>query len=286
MAKRESTGVDPFARLAGKAKQLDKLFKTTNPNKETELSEGVYIGLITKIKPRSIGKANEEQHPAVGIECIALCDKDGNRDDIYGKGASGIFVIKETEKQTLGDAFARLIYFFQDSLLLDTKGMSVKTISSDIADIQALLDDSPHLVTITVSLGTNGRKNVNFGSAVTPEQLAETAGIKMKEVSSDFRDSNSSTVKGKAKPQFEDDDEEGEEEDEEEEFDNEDTEDEEEDEEEEEYEEDDEDTEDEEEGEEEDEEEDEEEEEEYTPPPKKLAAKKAVAKKAVAKKKR
>lgn len=286
MAKKESTGVDPFARLAQKAKTLDKLFKTTNPNKETELEEGVYIGLITKIRPRSIGKASEEQSPAIGIETIALCDKDGLKDDIWGKSAGGIFVIKETEKQTIADAFGRFIYFMQDGLLVNTTGMSIASLRSDIDELNKLITATPHLVIITVSMGTNGRKNVNFGNAITPEQLAEIAGVKLKEVKSEFMSVDSTKAGGKVKTKpapVDDDEEEEEEEDEdvelEEEEEEEETEEEEEETEEEE-------SEDEEEETEEEEEEEEEEDEEYTPPPKKTVAKKVEAKKAVAKKKK
>ena len=281
MAKKETTGVDPFARLANKAKNLDKLFKTTNPNKETELDEGTYIGVVTKIRPRTIGKANEEQHPAVGVETIALCDKDGAKEDIWGKAAGGIFVIKETEKQTLGDAFSRFVYFMQDGLLINTTGMSIASLRSDIDELNTLISQTPHLVMMTVSIGTNGRKNVNFSSAVTAEQLAELSGTKLKEVKSEFM---ASSGKKPAAPAPDEEDEEVEEDEDEveDEDDNEEVEDEEEETEEEETEEEDED--------EDEEEEDEEEEEEYTPPPprKKTPAQKQVApaKKAATKKKK
>ena len=277
MAKKETTGVDPFARLASKAKNLDKLFKTTNPNKETELAEGVYVGLVTKIRARSIGKANEEQSPAIGVETIALCDKDGLREDIWGKSAGGIFVIKETEKQTLGDAFGRFVYFMQDGLLVNTTGMSIASLRSDIDELNQLVTKTPHLVIITVSMGTNGRKNVNFGNAVPLEQIQELAGIKSKEIKSEFMGvSGKATSPKQEEPEDEDEDVEEDDEDVEETEDDDDDEETEEDEEE-----------DEEEEEEEELEEEEEEEEEYTPPPKKPAPKQsAPAKKATAKKKK
>lgn len=170
-----AAGKPVFASLMAKASSLDQMFSKTNPNRETTLPDGVYYAVLKRLSGRSIGKANEEQYPAVGLEGHFLSDKEGVQDQIYGQGFSSIFVFKETEKQSLSDAFSRFIFFLQDSLLIDTTGWKIRDLATRIDEINTeLLDKEVVVVQVTVKLGDNGRKNVNVANrAVTAEELEQ-----------------------------------------------------------------------------------------------------------------
>jgi hypothetical protein len=204
---------NPLSSLLGKASKLNKLFKTTNPRARLSLEPGVYAGVILKLEPTKIGKADQEQHPAIRVSVMTLCDKEGDR-EVWGRQFQMLFMFKDSQNQTFEESFGRFVYFCQESLGLDTSEMSIESLANgdDLDEMNKHCAENFPVIQFAVTENDAGQRNANSNGLLSPEGM-ENMGLTMKEIkkqiaspTDDGDDEPKAKKKAKAKSTAEEDD--------------------------------------------------------------------------------
>jgi hypothetical protein len=173
---------NPLSSLLGKASKLNKLFKTTNPRARLSLEPGVYAGVILKLEPTKIGKADQEQHPAIRVSVMTLCDKEGDR-EVWGRQFQMLFMFKDSQNQTFEESFGRFVYFCQESLGLDTSEMTIESLANgdDLDEMNKHCAENFPVIQFAVTENDAGQRNANSNGLLSPEGM-ENMGLTMKEI--------------------------------------------------------------------------------------------------------
>lgn len=158
---------DPvLMKLMGMAGDFNAARETKDPMGGCNAVDGMYIGRVSGFTFR----LTQAQDPMIVIDTPILCSESGDR-QYAGEPARLMHIIKQSEKQTKSDKFARLCWDIQ-KLGYDTSEMEVAHIRSYLESIQA----DAACVLIAISTSDNGMQNINLRGRIANAEVEALIG--------------------------------------------------------------------------------------------------------------